>query len=503
MVMSVKKLFICVCFLVYGFTVTAQQKPRPVESKSVTAESTEITSVDAKETEQKSEYEEKLEILKYGLTGEVVKLIEKLQADNDTRFNNELTVLFRTEKNEKLKNTVLAFFMHQKNEALTEDVTQIILDFYDYNLDFVKACIQYCTELKITEEPILQSFHTVIDDKKPELMEVAIIALGKLGGANDAVYLTDVFYDYEGEDKKDLIVRQTIMQALIDLHAPETEEFLTDKATDTYENVIVRARAITALGKIGTPDSIKILTDAYQDNDPLVREAVVSGLSGFSSTPEATEILLLAFKDEYYKVRLKAIEIAEQLKSPESIPYIFYRAKNDPETAVKNAAIKSLAERGTSETDAWLKDTFNDSTAGRDLRIQIGTVLLKNKPDLIIDDITKAIAESIGNRQTKSFACNLGKSISSIKDDRLQAVAEIFLTDSDAMNKSIGLDMFKTNGFPELVPLVQHIAQDKKNGAIQKRAASLLQQMGLPESETDETDTETAVSDTEVKTDKK
>lgn len=428
---------------------------------------------------EKSEYEKKLDTIKYGLNSDIIKLIQDLQAKNDNSFNSELQKIFFHEKNISLKNEILKFFAYQKNDSLQVEVAEILKNFLDYNNDFVVACINYLTNLKIKNPVICESLKLIISAGKSELKERAILALGKLGTEQDAVYLSEVYETENYESKEALIIRQAIMQTLIDLQAPETFDFLQEKAIDTYENSVIRSRAITALGKIGNEKAIKTLIDSFEDNDPIIREAVIAGLLGFTENEEAQHILLQGFKDENYKVRLKAIEISLEIKSLQSIPYILYRAKTDPETVVKNKAIEAISQSNDLESLNWLKEKFLDKNAPTNLRVKIAREVLEHNFDFIISDIQNVILTSLDDRQTKDFIYDLGKNISHIKEKKLISICEFFLLQSEAKFKSVGLDMFKVNTFPELVTEVEKIANDKKNGALQNRASKLLETESL------------------------
>lgn len=451
--------------------------------------------------QEKSEYEKKLETLKYGLTNDIVTLVDELQSNDDLRFNDELKSIFSKDKNIKLKNSILAFFIVQKNDALKTDTTEALVNFYDHSTEFLKACIQYLTELEVRDSAVIEALHKIIDENKNDVKELAIIALGKLGSAADADYLTEVFKnDNDNDANLNLIFKQAIMLALIDLHANETFDFLKELAEDTYENSVVRARAITALGKIGNTEAIEILVNAFESDDPLIREATVAGLSGFSNNAEVDDLLLQAFKDDYYKVRLKAIETAREAKNNAALPFILYRAKTDPEVVVKNVAIETLAEFNDAESKAWLKEVFTDEKSRTDLRVKIAKELLKNDSDFIISEVETAILTTINDSRKKRFAYELGKNISKIEDARLVTVCEQFLNDKESAYTSIGLDMFEKNKFSELVPLVQNLVEDKKSSVLKARAERILEAMGVQPSK-DEDASEMTETKLDVKND--
>lgn len=479
-----KKIILTLLFLNCVFIAAAQED---VTADNATVAPSEQASDASIQKPEKSDYDKKLDVLRYGLTSDVINLVGELQATNDVRFNEELKSVFASDKNIKLKSAIIAFFIVQKDEALKNEVTEMLVNFYDYKSDILKAGMQYAAQLKLQDASVKNAIHRIIDENKTEVKEAAILTLGQIGSADDAVYLTEVFENETGNDANTgLVFRQAIMQALIDLHATETFDFLKEIAEDEYQNAIIRARAITALGKIGNAEAIPILVKAFANDEPNIREAAVAGLAGFSGNAEATEILLQAFKDEYYKVRLKALDVARETKNLDALPFILYRAKTDPERVVKNAAIEIIAQSSDAESIGWLKEVFADEASGNDVRVKIASALLKNNNEDILSEIEQTIMRAMSDKKKKKFAYELGKNISKIENSQLVKICEVFLNDSDSMYKSIGLDIFETNRFTELLPIITQIAEDKKSGTLKNRAVQILEKIKPANNATDE-----------------
>ncbi len=442
------------------------------------AEETETDLQKKTESEELSDYDKKLETLKYGLDTEVIALTENLKKNEDTRFNEELQKILAKSKNPKVKYAVMDLFSAQKNDAIRDDALKILSEFYDYKSEVVLASIKYCKELEITEAS--EHLRKIIKDDNSEYRVPAILTLGKLGNSEDAEFLVECFENESNPDSKiSLITRQHIMEALMELHEEATWDFLLYTAEDSYENAIIRARAATALGKIGKPEAVNVLSKLYEDKDPAIREAAVKGLTNFSNE-EAKAVLIEAFKDSYYKVRLQAVKSAEESKNQEAIPYILYRAKTDPEEVVKFAAIKALSASQDSKSLTWLKERFLEPKTGERMRIKIAGELLEYNFDFIVDDVNKTAMKALKDTRLKRFAINLGSRISKIENAASANLAEAYLMHSDPMVQSVGLDMFKTNSYAELIPKIQEIAAQKKNSAIKRRAKVLLELKNIP-----------------------
>lgn len=423
---------------------------------------------------EKSAFEQKKEIIEYGLQEEIIELIKTLKEEKDERFNEILVLVFKNTKSPEVRSAIFDFFAHIKNTVLKETAEKIIKDNYEYKDSEVRSAISYLSENGIKESAAV--LREIIKDENSSLLETAIAAAGKLGGAEDAVFLAEYYKNAAFEDeKKALIVRQNIMKAMEELSCEECRAFLLEIAEDENENSIVRASAAAAIGKLGDEEAFKVLAKLYEDSDPILRTAAVKGVSSFQNEA-AAELLLQGCKDPYYKVRLQAIQSARESKNPKAIPFVLYRAKKDPENAVRFAAAEALSEFGNEESDLWLLETFNSEKSGMSLRVKIAESLLKNKFELIYPDFKKTVLETLTDEKNKTLRYELGKALAKIENTQTAEIAKAFLLHKDVLTKSIGLDMFKKNRYAELISLVREISGDSKNGALQKRAKTLLEE---------------------------
>ncbi len=431
------------------------------------------------ETEPKketSEFEEKRDVILYGTGEDILNLIKTLQEDKDGRFDSDLQRIFAETKIPELRTALFEYFAKNKNDCLKTDALILLENRYDYPKNTVSAAVRYIRSLEIYDG--IQYLREILKDGDEELTDISISAIGTLGKDEDAVFLTELFESEASEnEKKSLIKKQNIMLALEELHSSATWDFLKAAAEDTDENSYIRAAAASALGKIGDEKAVPILSSLFEDKDPVLRTAAVKGLAGFK-TEEAQAVLLQAFKDGYYKVRLQAVQSAKDEKNALAVKHIVYRAKKDPENAVRYAAIEALSEFNDYEANEWAVETFNTEKTEMSIRLKIAEYFLKNNFDTVYTSVEKETLSALTNRQKNKFAAELGKIISKIENEATAPIAEAFMNHKEASFKSIGLDMFKRNKYASLVPLVSAIAADEKNGALSRRAKDLLAQAG-------------------------
>ncbi|UTY27743.1 HEAT repeat domain-containing protein [Treponema putidum] len=438
---------------------------------------------DEKKKKEVSEFEEKRDTILYGIGDDILELIKKLKADEDDRFDTDLQKIFAETKIPAIREALFAYFAEKKNDCLKTDALIILENKEDAPQETVRSAISYISELKIYEG--IEALRKILKDEEDEYRDICISAIGKIGKPEDAVFLTELFDSESSDDeKKSLIIKQNIMFALEDLHTPEISDFLIRVVEDSDENSIIRGSAASALGKIGDERAVPVLSELFENKDPVLRTAAIKGIAGFK-VPEAKNILMQAFKDSYYKVRLQAVQSAKEEKAEDAVPFILYRAKKDPENVVKLTAVEALSHFNNAEANEWLIDSFNEERTGLSLRLKIAENLLKNNFDVIFEDVKTASLKAISDKKQNKFSAEIGKVISKVENKGTAPIAEAYLNHNDPAFKSIGLDMFKRNKYPELIPLVSLIAEDEKNGALSRRAKDLLQ-TGSTQSKTDD-----------------
>lgn len=421
---------------------------------------------------EQGEDEKRRDVLKYGLEDEVTSLVKSLTTDKDASYAVELEGLFRTTKSAAIREAILSYFTAQKNGALSDYALKVLDDPYDVKSSTVQAIFAYVAELRLKEA--LPAVRKILKSENSLYRDKSISLLGKLGEAEDALFLVEYLDgEIDGEEKERLVIRQNVMAALGELKAVETWDRLVEIARDSDENANIRATAAVAVGKMEKPEAIPILSSLFEDSDPALRAAAVSGLSNFTAT-EATSVIFEGFKDSYYKVRLESIAASEKRRLPESIPYLLYRAKSDPVEDVRMKAYDALGALNVDEGNSWLKGVAIDEKASDKARVKAISVLAKNNFDYAFDDIERTATQALKDDKKTYLRYEIGKILASIANARTVAIASAYLAHKDVLTKSIGLDMYALNRYPEITPVVEKIAADEKLGTIQRRAKKIL-----------------------------
>lgn len=419
--------------------------------------------------------QEKKAIILYGLESELINLIKELKEKEDDRFNNELVDSFSKAKSIALKTTIIDFFASRKLNSLDNFVLEILENLDDYKTSEINASLYYAGENALKDS--IPHIISIIENDRFEFAEGAIKALGKIGGDSEALALVDFYQNTVAmvdDDKKEVILKEAIMQSLENIAFGECLNFLIEVVEDENENVMVRALAISALSKIETEEVFKKLLGLYYSQEALIRASSVKAISKFNSD-EARKLLVQACKDSQYKVRKEAID-AINFTSDDVYECLLYRAKMDPEMSIRMLSIEKLVSLNATIADDWLLKTFNDDSANVQLRVKIAKELLKDRLDFIIKDVEKVAIKAVSSNTEKKLAYELGRVIAKVKTDSTAKIAESYIKSKDVLIKTLGLDMFSLNKYPSIIPLVEEIKNDSKAGALQKRAISLLKE---------------------------
>lgn len=412
------------------------------------------------------------DVIKYGLEGEITELVQSLQTEKDTAYTEDLRSLFEKTRSVTVRKGILALFADQKIDALKAYSLEILADPYDTSKELVNQILAYVTALEMRDAA--PSVRKMIESDNADFRDQAIRTLGKIGSAEDAQYLVD-YMDAEipGDEKQRLIIRQNVMAALGDMKAVAIRDKLVVIVKDSDENVMIRASAALALGKMENIEDVPLLASLYEEQDPILRGASITALSNMR-TADSIAVILESFKDSYYKVRLEALSAAGKLKITEAIPYILYRAKTDPVDVVKMKSFEALGSFNDAESNKWLLSVVCDEKNIDSVRAKAADVLVTSGCSFDFAEFEKAVLITLKDDKKTKLRYEFGKILVKQEDNKTAALASAFISHKDTLTRSIGLDMYAKNKYMSLTADVKAIAADEKQGALQRRAKKIL-----------------------------
>ena len=326
---------------------------------------------------------------------------------------------------------------------------------------------KYVTALKITEAaPLIQE---LLDSENEEYYDAAISALGTVGGPEEALFLAD-FLDRDLTTAR----KQNLMKALGQIKAVETWDKLVEVIQNEDENTYVRMYAAEAIGAMEKEESIEILLDLFEDDDPNIRTYAIKGLSYFNNE-DVENLVIQGLKDNYYKVRLEAIEVVKKYEYKTAVPSLLYRAKNDSEATVKYACFEALALLDTKEGNEYLISLVKDKKKSDTIRSKAAASMLKYENADSVKAVVEVALSVVEDTKKTALRYALGKEMAKYENSQFIEVCEAFLDSKDVSTQGIGLDIWKKNHYITLKDKVKEMAEAEKPSANKSKAKLILE----------------------------
>lgn len=443
-------------------------QPVIVEAKRPRKPDAEKVEKASKKDETDKTQEEYRNTIKFGIAGEISELLDKLVSNEDPRFVDEVYDLFGMTRSIEVKEKILNYFGKIEDPCLEDYAVRILEDPYDEKKSTVKACFSYVQAVKC--KAAVQAVLRLIENESEDYFNDALTTIGDIGGVKEALKLSDYL------DKEDLTdaQRQSLMRTLGKIHAVETWDKLVEIAEDEDENLFVRSYAAEALGAMEKLESVPVLVKLFEENDPNFRQYVLKGLEYFPDVLEAKGVIVQAVRDDHYKVRLEAIDAVKKQELKEAVPYLIYRAKNDPEDKVKMKSFECIAFLNTKDGNEFLIERITEKKANDSQKAKACEVLLKegHTGEKEIKELALSVVE---DNKRKALRQALGKHLAKYPRDSFDEVCIKYLESKDATTQSQGLEMYQNGKYETAKPYLQKIADDKKaNSSNRKRARRLL-----------------------------
>lgn len=414
-----------------------------------------------------SQVQKRKDTLEFGLEDEITTLITTLIKEEDKSLADDIYNVFVKTRNNTMREKAIEYFTVLKDLRLKEYVLEVIEDPYDEKTSTVLLYFKYIAACNITEAaPYIVS---LLESETEDYYDAAITTIGAIGSSNEAVFLAGLL-------KEDLstIRKQNLMKALGQLKAVETWDALVEIIDDSDQNTYVRMYAAEAIGSMELEESIDVLIDLFEEKDPNLRTYALKGLA-FYNNEKVTTVIIEGFRDNHYKVRMEAADIAKKWKLKEAIPSLLYRAKNDSESAVKYACYDAIAAINITEGNDFLVSIVTDEKSSDTSRAKAAGAILLNNDSKSVDEVITVVKKIAADTKKTALRYAIGKEFVKYKNSKYEIVCEIFLGSKDASTQGIGLDIWNKNQYSSLKPLVENIANAEKSSGIKNKAKLYLE----------------------------
>ena len=439
--------------------VPPKKRPKPIDEEKAKAA--------ADKDENDEVPEENKKTIKYGLPSEITKLIDDLMTNDDPRFTEEIYDLFEVSENVQIQQKILEYFGKLEDPCLENFAVTVLNDPYDTKTDVVKACFEYIQ--KVHTDAAIPAVFTILESDNETYFNDTLSTIGEIGDAQSALSVAEYL---ERDDLSDA-QRQTLMRTLGKLHAVETFDKIVAILENEDENAFVRMYAAEALGLMGKMEAVPVLINTYKDANPNLRQYAIKGLGEFPQDGKAQACILQGIRDEHWKVRQEAINVSKKILDYHAIPYLMYRAENDSERIIKEAAISALPLYNEPNADKFLKDMLEKKVSDN-IKVKVVIALLDAEHG---EEEILALAEKcLSDVRMKNLAKGIGNELAKRSKHSYEAICLKYLESKDGDLQNIGLDMYKNHKFSGPVEeKIRSLALDRKgNGSVRNRAKKML-----------------------------
>jgi HEAT repeat protein len=417
--------------------------------------------------------EQRRDTIRYGIDSEISDLISKLTTEKEGRYNEDLLGLLKSSRSVKLRIGVLDFLAYLEWKGAEAPAMAIVEDRDNQDPDLVSSALSYLAAARSKEA--LKFADPIIKEDNKKILPALVKLMGRAGGETEEKALLDWF---DGDTATPALKEQAI-KALGEIGSAKSAARLAKLAEDPEAGKIPRMYACEALGKIKDESSIGSLVKAANDQDPNVRAQAVEALGTFAggssaAAGEARGALVQALRDSFAKARIAACKAVATGKVAEAMPYLKYKAKNDPERAVKIEALRAVAALGGSDAYAFLRERLEDRKESVELRSLCFGLLARYDASGSTDALASRLGAEAAEKD-RSFYTALAREVANAdKAPDIAKLARMLIADKDYLIRIAGIEWARKTKSAELRGDLEALAGSDPSDMIKKRAAEAL-----------------------------
>jgi HEAT repeat protein len=349
----------------------------------------------------------------------------------------------------------------------------LVEDRDNQDAELVGSSLSYLAAIK--SKDALRFAEAIIKEDNKKLLPSLVKLMGRAGGESEEATLLGWF----DSDSVTPSLKEEAIRALGEIGSSKAAERLGKLALDGSASKGARMLACDALAKIKDASSAEVLVKAANDADPNVRTQAIGALGAFAAMDgapgeAAKGAIAEALRDSYAKARIAACKSAADAKVAQALPFLLYKARSDPERAVKVEACKSLAIVGGDESFAFLRARLEDAKEDSGLRVLCFGLLGRYDPALSLPTL-EARLKTEALEKERSFYTALAREVSiADKSPGIGSLARILLADKEYLIRVAGIEWARKNKAQDFKPDLERLAKEDPSDLIKKRAAEAL-----------------------------
>jgi hypothetical protein len=414
--------------------------------------------------------------IRYGIDAEIADLLSQLATEKDGRYNDDLLALLKNSRSGKLRVAILDCMSGLEWKGAEAFALGIVEDRDNADADFVLSALSYLAAVKSKEA--LRFADPLIKENNKKYLPALVRLMGRVGGESEENLLLAWF---DGDSTTPALKEEAI-KALGEIGSAKASARLCKLVEDGSGGKAARMFACDSLAKIRDESAVPSLVKAANDQDPNVRTQAIEALGAFAKADskaggEARAAVKEALRDSYAKARISACKAAAGI--PDSLPFLEYKAKSDPEKAVKAEACRSIALLGSSagaagENFDFLRARLEDKKEDSALRLICFGLLARYDAESSIPAL-KGLLVAESAEKDRSFYTSIAREIANAAQaPGIAALARVLASDKEYLIRIAAIEWAKKAKAQDFRADLERLSRDDPSDMIKKRAADAL-----------------------------
>ena len=411
--------------------------------------------------------------LRYGTEQEIVELIPTLITERVGVAHPEMSALLSTHFSDDLKREVVRYFRQLEIYTIGEQ----LLAYTDPNTTAEKMILEVLAYYTSAPPSTINS--TIHDrllalsaESNTIVARAAIDALAIHGNEHAVVIMSEKI----GNDELPDDIRAGAMRVVGKHGYLAAGDNLIAILDNERASPYLRRSAVSAIGYLGDPRYIEQLRRYAQDNDTLLRAAIITALVGNNSVEHA-DIISSALRDSHYTIRLSVLNgIDTDIPNDTLFSLIAYRALNDANKDVMLAAIKTLAVYGKTKGRDFLLTNMRNNALPVDARAHIALHLTERYYAYSKEEILALINEEHAIRRPY-FLPSYARKLSTIDIPHTRDIHNALLNSDEPEVLIYTLQSIARSNIHSLAENIQLLKQQNSSSDIQFHASATLQRI--------------------------
>ncbi|MEX2444559.1 MAG: HEAT repeat domain-containing protein [Alkalispirochaeta sp.] len=413
------------------------------------------------------------ETLLYGIKSEILELFPTLIENQESELVPEVMELFESSNDSE----ILA--------AAADYLTELdSVDGHSRAQELLQVGERSAAGLPVSLMRYLRETEAELEDETVDsLIEVA--TTGATRDADAAVQLLGASREVTSERLVELYQDQFVSgeikgRILIELGRrgdPDVFDFVSEIIQEGEEaQTTLQRYAIDTLGKLGDPRALPTILSQFDSSDAMTRAYAVNALANFD-TPEANRALVDSLRDDFWRVRVAALETIAERKMTDALSAVMYKARRDPEKRVRLEAVKTVA--ALDQTEGWelLRERFQEERTAVDERGAIADELIRHNLGQSLDTILEVV-ESEWDEENSRVLDTIGRIISQVENPEIEPIATRYIDHPNFILQIYGLRAVARSRLTGLAEITEERQEEGNHRAVRQAAARALEQIG-------------------------